>query len=569
MSDRPFHANRAPSTALVTGAAGSIGRETVVALARLGWFVAATDRAGTSRMLLDQAVASARVSDLVANFDLDVTDQVACSGVVGEIAAWAEAPLDLLVNNAGVRSAGLFTHTPSDAHRAMFAVNYFGVCNVTRAVLPLMRAQGHGHVVVVSSVGALGGLPGLAGYCASKSAVEGWAESVAMEIRPFGVRFTLVEPASVRSDIWRSGSFHVADDAPDASLGSRLHELDAAAERSAGDPRSVARAIVRSAGVGPRWTPTRVPVGVTAIARHVARGVVAPRAQRMVLRRALHLAAPVLPPPRSRGDAVLVTGASSGLGHDLLLALHDQGWRVIASVRGDAKRDALRADLDGRDIDIVTMEQNDEASVRLALGEVASLAGGSLAAVVANAGLKVTGPFEELAPDALQSMIDVNVFGTWFVVRGAIDLLRAHHGGRIVVVGSSSGFTGMPGWSGYAAAKFALETWAEALAYELEAQAISVTMVEPGTFRSGIYREGSTTEVREGPYAHLATVIAQREQDALRKAGGPEPVVQRIVDVLSSARPPARAPVGAGARARHLARGVIPGSIVQRLLTVR
>jgi len=107
------------------------------------------------------------------------------------------------------------------------------------------------------------------------------------------------------------------------------------------------------------------------------------------------------------------------------------------------------------------------------------------------------------------------------------------------------------------------------VAYELEVQAITVTMVEPGTFRSGIYREGSSTTVHEGPYAHLASVIAEREQDALRKAGGPEPVVQRIVEVLGSTRPPARAPVGAGARARHLARGVIPGSIVQRLLTVR
>jgi NAD(P)-dependent dehydrogenase (short-subunit alcohol dehydrogenase family) len=567
MTERP-PTGRFPA-AIVTGAAGAIGTETVVALAMHGHRVAATDLVAADRRALARAIDDAGVRDRVQIFTLDVTDSAMAGRTVDDILAWTGGALDVLVNNAGVRSAGLFTHTPWDAQRAMFEVNYFGVCNVTRAVLPTMRRRGRGHVIVVSSVGALAGLPGLAGYCASKSAVEGWAESVAMEVRPFGIRFTLIEPASMRSGIWQSGAFHVDHDAPDHAIGERLELLDTQAASKAGDPRSVAAAIVRSARIGERWTPTRVPVGATAVVRHAARGIVPPVAQRAVLRRALSLPAPSPCPPMQPGTPVLVTGASSGLGRDLVVELHDRGWRVFATVRDHAKARALRAHIGRRNIEIVTMVQDDEDSVRRALADVAEQTGGVLGAVVANAGLKVTGPFEELSEQSLRTMIDVNVLGTWFVVRGAIDLLRANSGGRIVVVGSSSGFTGMPGWSGYAASKFALEAWAEAVAYELESEAIRITMVEPGTFRSEIYREGSVAPAGDGPYAHLAAAIAEREQLALGRAGGAEPVVARVAEVLASAHPPARAPVGRGAQARLLVRGIVPGSLLQRMLTVR
>ena len=565
---RSASASSSGPVALVTGAAGAIGRETVAALARDGYQVAALDLHAdfvALRALLDDAA----LADRVAFFGLDVRDASAARDVVGSVVAWSGGRLDVVVNNAGVRAAGLFMHTPTEAQQAMFDVNYFGVANVTRAALPHLRARGTGHVIVVSSVGALAGLPGLAGYCASKAAVEGWAESVAMELRPFGVGVTLIEPASVRSAIWQSGRFHVDPEACDADLAHHLESRDAASQSTAGDPCSVATAIVRSLRFGARWAPTRVPVGLTALARHGARGVIPPVAQRAVMRRALALPAPATCPPHHAGASVLVTGASSGLGQGLVRVLHDRGWRVIGTVRNADKMAALRGDLGDRDVALIEMDQADDASVAAAFVRVAEMTEGVLDAVVANAGLKVTGPFEHLDDAALRTMIDVNVFGTWSVARHAVPMLRANGGGRVVIIGSSSGMTGMPGWSGYVAGKFALEAWAESVAYELEPDAISVSVIEPGTFRSEIYREGSSVVVTDGPYAHLAAVIDRREHDALASAGGPEPVIERVVHVLSMARPPLRSPVGAGARVRQLVRGVVPGSVLQRLLAVR
>ncbi len=560
MSSRP--------AAIVTGANGGIGRALVVSLARAGYRVAAIDLVG-DRQELQLLVDAEGFEGRVGYFDLDVRDSSAARDVVDAIARWCDDRIEVVVNNAGVRSAGLFTHTPIDAQRAMFDVNYFGVASVTRAALGHLRATARGQVIIVSSVGALAGLPGLAGYCASKAAVEGWAESVAMELLPFGVGFTMVEPASVRSGIWQSGRFYVDHDAPDAALAEHLAARDAASETAAGDPQSVADAVVRCVKLGPRWAPVRLPVGPTAMARHAARGVVPPATQRALIRRALGLASPPPSPSAGPGARVLVTGASSGLGQGLVRELHDNGWRVIATVRDATKAAVLRERLGGRDVSIVELDQTDAASVAAAFTEVDAITGGRLDAVVANAGLKITGPFEHLDDAALRTMIDVNVFGTWSVVRAALPLMRANGHGRIIVIGSSSGMTGMPGWSGYAASKFALEAWAESVAYELEPDGIRVTMIEPGTFTSEIYREGSSIPVTEGPYALLASTIEQREHDALAVSDGPEPVIDRVLQVLRAPRPHLRAPVGRGARIRHAVRGVVPGSILRRLFAVR
>jgi NAD(P)-dependent dehydrogenase (short-subunit alcohol dehydrogenase family) len=556
-------------TALVTGAAGAVGRCTVVELALAGYRVAACDLASAQWSALETGIQEAGLGDLVRRFDLDVTSDDDIVRTVGAVVEWSDETLEVVVNNAGVRSGGLFTHTPLAAHRAMFDVNYFGVCGVTRAALPHLRPRGRGHVVVVSSIGAIAGLPGLSGYCASKSAVEGWAESAAMELRPFGVRFTLVEPASIKSNIWRSGEFHVDETAADVELGRRLSELDRSAESNAGDPASVASAIVRSIRLGRWWTPSRIPVGRTAVARLAARGVVPSGVQQKVLRRMLALPAPARSSRLEPGAVVVVTGASSGLGRSLVMHLHDRGCHVVGTVRDTGKAEKLRSDLDGRAVDLVEMDQTDERSVRAAFARVAETHHGRLDAVVANAGLKVTGPFEALTDESLRRMIEVNVFGTWSVVRESVPLLLRSGGGRVVVVGSSSGFTGMPGWSGYAASKFALERWVESVAYELRPAGIDVAIVEPGTFRSEIYRDGSSVEVHDGPYEALARAISMREVRSLENAPGPEPVVDRIASVLSAEHPPLRAPVGIGARLRHAAHGVVPGAVLQRAFMVR
>lgn len=529
--------------AVVTGANGDVGRSVVLSLARAGYRVAAVDLAGERRELREQ-VDTEGFEGRVGYFDLDVRDASAASEVVEAIARWSDERIEVLVHCARVTATGLFMDTPVEAQRAMFDVNYLGVARVTRAALAHLQATGRGQVFVVSSIGALAGLPGLSGFCASSAAVEGWAESVDMEVLPYGVGFTMIEPAGAPSGAGQRGRSHV-------------------------DPQAVADAVLRCVKLGPRWAPVRLPVGATALARHAARGVVPPAAQRALQRRVLGLAAPSPSPALGPGARVLVTGASSGLGQGLVRELHDNGWRVFATVRDAAKASALQADLGDRDIPIVAMDQTDEASVVAAFAEVSARTGGRLDAVVANAGLKISGPFAHLDDDALRNMLDVNVFGTWSVARHAIPMMQANGHGRIIVVGSSSGLTGIPGWSGYASTKFALEAWAESVAYELEPDGIRVTVIEPGTFKSEIFRDGSSTVVTEGPFTQLAAAIQKMETDALEVADGPEAVIDRVLQVLRSPRPRLRAPVGDHARVRHAVRGIVPGSILRRLLAIR
>jgi NAD(P)-dependent dehydrogenase (short-subunit alcohol dehydrogenase family) len=109
-------------------------------------------------------------------------------------------PIDVLVNNAGYGQLGAFEQISGKAVARQFATNVFGVFDVTRAVLPLMRSQGSGHVVTISSLCGLVGVEGASIYCASKFAVAGWSEALSLELAPFGIRFTVVEPGMFRTD---------------------------------------------------------------------------------------------------------------------------------------------------------------------------------------------------------------------------------------------------------------------------------------------------------------------------------------------------------------------------------
>jgi NAD(P)-dependent dehydrogenase (short-subunit alcohol dehydrogenase family) len=114
--------------------------------------------------------------------------------------------LDAIVNNAGFAMAG-FAEDVSDAElRRQFATNFFGAAAVTRAFLPQLRRQGAGHIVMVSSISGRMGFPGVSSYVASKFALEGWAETLRLELKPLGIQVALVEPGSFETAIWSSGT---------------------------------------------------------------------------------------------------------------------------------------------------------------------------------------------------------------------------------------------------------------------------------------------------------------------------------------------------------------------------
>ncbi|MCF4980111.1 SDR family NAD(P)-dependent oxidoreductase [Pseudomonas gessardii] len=164
----------------------------------------------------DRVVVSGRRTDALENVfaeygervlavALDVTDE-AQALAAAEKAVARFGRIDVLVNNAGYGQLGPFEDNfVSDADK-QFATNVFGVFNVCRAVLPIMRQQRSGHIFNLSSMGGLVGMGGAALYCASKFAVEGFSESLALEVGPFGIKVTLVEPGVFRTDFLDASS---------------------------------------------------------------------------------------------------------------------------------------------------------------------------------------------------------------------------------------------------------------------------------------------------------------------------------------------------------------------------
>jgi short-subunit dehydrogenase len=173
--------------ALVTGASSGIGQVTAKALQSAGFRVF-----GTSRR------AAVERSNGVTMLTCDVTDDESVATMVGEVLARA-GRIDLLVNNAGMGLLGGAEESSIAQAKSLFDVNVFGVLRVTNAVLPIMRSQGIGRIVNLSSVQGFIPAPYFALYSSTKHAVEGYSESLDHELRPFGIRVVLVEPAYTRT----------------------------------------------------------------------------------------------------------------------------------------------------------------------------------------------------------------------------------------------------------------------------------------------------------------------------------------------------------------------------------
>lgn len=178
--------NKDNAVALITGASSGIGLVTAKALQRAGYRVF-----GTSR----RAAAS---PDGITMLSCDVTDEASVNDMVAEVLQQA-GRIDLLVNNAGVGLLGAAEESSTAQAQALFDVNLFGITRVTNAVLPTMRGQGKGRIVNISSVMGLIPAPYNALYAATKHAVEGYSESLDHELRSFGIRVVLVEPAFTRT----------------------------------------------------------------------------------------------------------------------------------------------------------------------------------------------------------------------------------------------------------------------------------------------------------------------------------------------------------------------------------
>lgn len=177
-------------TWLITGSSRGLGRQLAEAALAAGDNVVATARKPEQ---LDDLVGE--YGDKVAPFALDVTDAEAAKAAV-RFAVDRFGGLDVVANNAGYASSAPIEHMSERDFRDQFEANFFGVVNVTRAALPVLRQQRGGHILQFSSVGGrVGGSPGMGAYQSAKFAVEGFSEVLNNEVKPFGVKVTIIEPA--------------------------------------------------------------------------------------------------------------------------------------------------------------------------------------------------------------------------------------------------------------------------------------------------------------------------------------------------------------------------------------
>src|SRR6266496_4220230 len=226
----------AKPVALVTGASSGIGKAASLALVEAGFEVVGTSRKASG-------VAQ---RDGVTFLDLDVTSDASVSTLVrGVIERFGR--IDVLVNNTGTGAAGAAEESSVAQDQRVFDINFFGLVRMTKAALPYMRAAGTGRIINISSVLGLVPAPYMASYAATKHAIEGYSESVDHEVREYGVRVLLVEPAYTRTGFDTNA---LQPDVPMPVYAERRHVFDgvmAAAMAGGDDPATVAKAIVAAA----------------------------------------------------------------------------------------------------------------------------------------------------------------------------------------------------------------------------------------------------------------------------------------------------------------------------------
>jgi len=234
--------------ALVTGSSSGIGLLTAIELANNGFKVIASMRDLGRRVRLDQAASAAGVSDKLDVQRLDVSESAAMPALAEKLVR-DYGRLDVLVNNAGFAVAGFAEDVKLDELRQQFETNFFGHVALTKAVLPVMRQQRSGHIIMVSSISGLHGAFSVSTYAASKFALEGWSESLRLEVNALGIKVVLVEPGAYKTDIWDRNA-HVVEKALDGSSPNRERGAKFK-ERVQGipkrDPIEVARLIARIA----------------------------------------------------------------------------------------------------------------------------------------------------------------------------------------------------------------------------------------------------------------------------------------------------------------------------------
>jgi NAD(P)-dependent dehydrogenase (short-subunit alcohol dehydrogenase family) len=248
--------------AIVTGANSGFGLLSSIELARQGYHVLATMRDVKKAEELLKMAKLRGIGACITIMSLDVTSEESIQCFKGSLTQQYSS-VDLLLNNAGYALGGFAEEVSMEEYRAQFETNVFGVMAVTQVVLPLMRKKRKGKIINMSSISGRFGFPGLSPYVSSKHALEGYSESLRLELKPFGIDVFLIEPGSYQTNIWTTGkkvtSRSLEKESPYYTYMQKIESEMASGQERLGNPDEIA-ALVGDIAADKR-TAFRIPVG--------------------------------------------------------------------------------------------------------------------------------------------------------------------------------------------------------------------------------------------------------------------------------------------------------------------
>jgi len=274
---------------------------------------------------------------------------------------------------------------------------------------------------------------------------------------------------------------------------------------------------------------------------------------------------------RETRAVALVTGASSGFGLHTSVALAQAGYRVVATMRSPEKRDALlhTAEAAGvrESIDVRRMDVTDHAGIRQTLEKIAADYG-RIDVLVNNAGFAAGGVVEEVDDHTWRAQMETNFFGTVAVTRAVLPHMRRQRRGTIINISSVSGRIAFPGFAPYAATKFAVEGFTEALRLEVLPFGIHAVLIEPGAYKTEIWPKGFATipARKDSPYQPMLEAVLRMARKTADTAPPPQEVAAAVVRAALAPAPRLRYPVGRGTAAMNLFRSLLPWKWYERIV---
>ena len=272
-----------------------------------------------------------------------------------------------------------------------------------------------------------------------------------------------------------------------------------------------------------------------------------------------------------RNKTVLITGCSSGIGRAAALGLKKRNWRVFATARKEEDvRELVHLGLKSHLLDV-----SDPNSIKEAVDWVLKETGGTLDALINNAGYGQSGAIEDLSREVLRKQFEVNVFGLQELTNQLIPVFRRQRRGRIVNISSVAGRISVPYSGAYSASKYALEALSDALRNEVRSSGIRVSLIEPGVIRTKFNEkaQGYFIPIKEDRTSHHYKAYQKiswgQEKELSARVPSPEVVVKRIIHALESRRPRARYLVTKEAYLFVILKRILPDSLIDFLIRQR